>query len=152
VKITGRIDIAAGADAVWAAMIDPVSLVGCVPGVDAVRRIDDRTFEGAISAAVGPVSADFTFRSVIGRAEFPTDLEVATIGTDSLTGSTLTADVHAGLEAPDAGTTRLVYHADVRISGRLAVLGDMVLRATAGAIIGEVAKCLRARLEAQPAS
>jgi hypothetical protein len=33
----------------------------------------------------------------------------------------------------------------------LAILGDMILRATAGVIIGEVAKCLRARLEAPAA-
>ena len=55
-----------------------------------------------------------------------------------------------------SGRPYLVYRADVRISGRLAILGDMVLRATAGMIIGEVARCLRARLEApagpEPAS
>jgi len=155
-KLDGRIDIAAPPGAVWAALIDPLSLAGCVPGVEAVRQVDDRTFEGEISASVGPMSADFAFRSVIGRADFPTDLEVTATGSDSLTGSTLTADVHAGLETPDGATTRLVYRADVRISGRLAILGDMVLRATAGMIIGEVARCLRARLEApagpEPAS
>ena len=155
-KLDGRIDIAAPPGAVWAVLIDPLSLAGCVPGVEAVRQVDDRTFEGEISASVGPKSADFAFRSVIGRADFPTDLEVTATGSDSLTGSTLTADVHAGLETPDGATTRLVYRADVRISGRLAILGDMVVRATAGMIIGEVARCLRARLEApagpEPAS
>ena len=128
-------------------MNDPVSLAGCVPGVQDVRRVDDRTFEGAINASVGPMDADFAFTSVINRSDFPTDLEVETSGTDSLTKSRLTADVHAAVESGPDGKTVLVYRADVKIGGRLAILGDMVLRATAGVIIGEVAKCLRNALE-----
>jgi carbon monoxide dehydrogenase subunit G len=148
VKLDGRIEIAAPARAVWDTIIDPVSLAGCVPGVQDVRRVDERTFEGQISASVGPMESAFAFSSTINRADFPTDLEVETSGTDTLTKSTLTATVHAALEEVDDATTRLVYRADVRISGRLAILGDMILRATAGVIIGEVAKCLRSRLEA----
>jgi hypothetical protein len=150
VKLDGRIEIGAPARAVWDTIIDPVSLSACVPGVQDVRRVDERTFEGSISASVGPMESDFSFTSRINRADFPADLEVETSGTDTLTKSTLVAVVHASLEEVDATTTRLVYRADVRISGRLAILGDMILRATAGAIIGEVAKCLRTRLEAQP--
>ena len=146
-KLDGRIDIGAPAEAVWAVMIDPIGLAGCVPGVQEVTRVDDRTFRGSINASVGPMDADFTFSTVITREEYPDHLEVETSGTDSLTKSTLVAQVRASLEMPDPGTTRLVYRADVRMSGRLAILGDMVLRATAGVIIGEVAKCLRTRLE-----
>jgi carbon monoxide dehydrogenase subunit G len=150
-KLDGKIDIAAPPQAVWDAVNDPVSLAACVPGVQDVRRIDERTFEGSINAAVGPMDADFAFTSVILESTFPTDLHVETSGTDSLTKSRLVAEVHASLESDDPGRTRLVYRADVRMSGRLAILGDMVLRATAGVVIGEVAKCLRRRLEEAPA-
>jgi carbon monoxide dehydrogenase subunit G len=146
-KLDGRIEIAAPPEDVWRVVNDPVSLAGCVPGVQDVRRVDDRTFEGAINASVGPMDADFAFTSVIKRSDFPTDLEVETSGTDSLTKSRLTADVHAAVESGADGKTVLVYRADVKIGGRLAILGDMVLRATAGVIIGEVAKCLRNALE-----
>jgi hypothetical protein len=147
VKLAGRIEIAAPAGDVWRTINDPVRLAGCVPGVQDVRRVDDRTFEGAISASVGPMESDFAFTSVIRRSDFPSELEVETSGTDSLTKSRLTADVHAALETAADGKTVLVYRADVNIGGRLAILGDMVLRATAGVIIGEVAKCLRNALE-----
>lgn len=40
------------------------------------------------------------------------------------------------------------YKATVTIKGRLSILGEMILRATAGAMIGEVAKRMRAQLEA----
>ena len=52
-KLAGQTEIAAPADRVWALINDPVSLAGCVPGVQDVRRIDDKTFGGGITAAVG---------------------------------------------------------------------------------------------------
>jgi carbon monoxide dehydrogenase subunit G len=151
VKLNGRIAIGAPPSAVWEVLVDPIRLAGCVPGVQGVRRVDERTFEGEINASVGPMDADFSFTSVITRQDFPTDLEVETSGIDSLTKSRLTAAVHATVESTDAGGSELVYSADVKMSGRLAILGDMVLRATAGVIIGEVAKCLRRDLEARVA-
>ena len=47
--------------------------------------------------------------------------------------------------APDR--TRLAYTAVINVKGRLAILGDMILRATASVMIGELLKCLKARLE-----
>jgi carbon monoxide dehydrogenase subunit G len=119
--------------------------------VQDVARVDDRTFRGAITASVGPIEGRFTFTSTIEREEFPTTLEVATIGTDSITNSPLRANVTAWLESPTPETTALAYRADVTVGGRLAILGEMVLRATASVIIGQLVSCLRTRLEAQPA-
>ena len=146
-KLEGRIEIAAPADAVWAVVIDPVSLAACVPGVEHVERVDERTFRGAITASVGPMEGQFEFTSTIEREAFPTDLQVETVGTDSITDSPLRASVDAWLESPAPDRTILGYRANVTVGGRLAILGEMVIRATAGVMIGEVAKCLRARLE-----
>jgi carbon monoxide dehydrogenase subunit G len=147
VKLDGRIEIDAPAAAVWDVLIDPVSLAGCVPGVERVSRLDERTFEGAIRAAIGPLESAFTFTSTIERSAFPDDLEVVTIGTDSMTRSEVRATVRARLEPAASGATALAYDADVSVGGRLAIIGEMILRATAGVLIGEVARCLRARLE-----
>ncbi|MDO8483900.1 MAG: SRPBCC domain-containing protein [Candidatus Limnocylindrales bacterium] len=147
-KLAGRIEIAAPARDVWDLMIDPVSLAACVPGVQHVARVDDRTFKGTISAAVGPMEGQFEFASTIVSSEYPTDLQVETLGTDSVTRSQLQANVQAWLEPLDPGRTALAYRATVNVNGRLAIVGEMILRATAGVMIGELVKCLRARLEA----
>jgi carbon monoxide dehydrogenase subunit G len=149
-KLDGRIEIAAPAADVWAFINDPERLASCVPGVRDVQAVDDRTFRGSISAAVGPMQSDFDFTSVITRSAFPTDLEVEMSGVDSMTKSQLTANVTATLESPEAARTLLVYRATVNVKGRLAILGEMILRATAGAMIGEVAKRMRASLESAP--
>jgi carbon monoxide dehydrogenase subunit G len=69
-------------------------------------------------------------------------------GVDSMTNSKLVTSVVASLESPEPGATVLVYSANVQVKGRLAILGEMVLRATASVMIGELVKCLRSRLEA----
>ena len=145
-KLEGGIGIAAPARRVWDVVVDPVTLASCVPGVRDVRQVDERTFEGAISAQVGPMQGDFSFTSVLVRADYP-DLVVEVSGVDSVTKSRLETHVDATIveDAPDRTTLR--YRADVRIKGRLAILGEMLLRATASLMIGQVSQCLRSRLE-----
>ena len=146
-KLAGTIAIAAPAAEVWALIINPVNLAACVPGVQDIRQIDDRTFEGTISASVGPIDGNFSFQSVMTRAIFPDDLVVRVEGTDSVTKSRLEMDVVVSLSELGSESTDLTYHAEVRVKGRLAILGEMMLRATAGMMIGEVTKCLRSQLD-----
>jgi carbon monoxide dehydrogenase subunit G len=146
-KLAGTIAIAAPPADVWALIINPISLSACMPGVQDIRQIDDRTFEGTITASVGPIDGNFSFRSVMTQAVFPDDLVVAVEGTDSVTKSRLEMDVVVALAEPGPGATDVTYRAEVRVKGRLAILGEMMLRATAGMMIGEVTKCLRSRLE-----
>ena len=146
-KLDGRIDIDATAADVWQVVIDPVGLSACVPGVSDVRQVDDRTFEGAIRASVGPIDGDFAFRSILSRADFPGDLVVDVEGTDSVTRSRIVAHIEAALDEATPGRTTLTYHATVTVKGRLAIIGEMVLRATASVMITQVTRCIRSRLE-----
>lgn len=147
-RLEGTIDIAAPPEAVWAVLIDPRDLAACVPGVSDVRPVDDRTFEGSVRASVGPIDGDFSFRSVLTEMTYPDTLVVDVEGTDSVTKSRVVAHIEAGLTSSSDESTTLAYHATIAIKGRLAIIGDMVLRATAGVMIGQVTKCLRSRLEA----
>jgi len=119
-----------------------------MPGVDQVTLVDDRTFDGTIEARVGPISGTFTFRAHIVESNPPTQLKAEVEGTDSVTKSKLRMDVTMDLEPIGAAATTLAYRAVVDVHGRLAILGDMVLRATAALILEEFTKRLRAQLAA----
>lgn len=149
-RLNGSIEIVAAADAVWRVIVEPLDLAACVPGVSDVRQIDARTFEGTIHVAVGPIDGHFSFRSVIARMDFPSDLVVEVEGTDSLTKSRVVAHIEAALSFDTADLTTVAYTATIATKGRLAIIGDMVLRATAGVMIGQITRCLRSRLEAVP--
>jgi carbon monoxide dehydrogenase subunit G len=146
-KLDGTIEIAAPAADVWALVVNPVGLAACIPGVRDVRQVDERTFTGEVTASVGPMDGDFAFTAVLERQSFPDDLEVVLEGTDSMTKSRLEARVIVSLVLTGPSSTTLDYRAVIKVKGRLAILGEMVLRATASLMIGHATRCLRAQLE-----
>jgi uncharacterized protein len=142
----GKIDLDVAADKAWEFLIDINKFSTCLPGIDEIKQVDDKTFDGVISATVGPISGKFTFRSTILESRPPEQMVVRTEGTDSVTKSTVIADMTMDLHKVADHKTEMNYRADVGIKGRLAILGDMVLRATATLILQEFARRLHKAL------
>jgi uncharacterized protein len=139
--------VKAPAAKVWDFLLDPNCIAACMPGVENVTQIDDRTFDAAIHASVGPISGKFTFRAHIVESKPPTEMAAEIAGQDSVTKSPLTARMAMTLTPLSAEETALAYRATVEVKGRLAILGDMVLRATAALMVEEATRRLRAQLE-----
>jgi uncharacterized protein len=133
----GKIDLDVPVQKAWEFLIDINKFSTCLPGIDEVKQIDDKTFDGVISATVGPISGQFNFRSTILESRPPEQMVVQTVGTDSVTKSTVNADMTVDLHSISNTKSQMDYKADVKIKGRLAILGDMVLRATATLILQE---------------
>ena len=143
-----RITVAAPAERVWAFLLDPNCIAACMPGVENVTQIDDRTFDAAISASVGPISGKFAFRAHIVESNPPTEMAAHVDGVDSVTKSTIKVQMDMALDPLGPDETALAYRASVDVKGRLAILGEMVLRATAALMIEEATRRLRAQLAA----
>ena len=141
-----RITIDAPCARVWDFLLDPVSIAACMPGVEDVTQIDDRTFDAVIAANVGPISGKFTFRAHIVESNPPTEMVAEVDGTDSVTRSALSARMVMTLDPVDDATTELGYRVSVDVKGRLAILGEMVLRATTSLIVEEATRRLRVQL------
>jgi uncharacterized protein len=139
----GKIEINAAAADVWEFVLDVDKFASCMPGVEDLVRVDDHTFTGKMRAKVGPISGEFAFQAQIVDSEAPVRLTAHVEGTDSLTNSTMTADITMNLAAIGDDKTELEYQATVDVKGRLAIIGDMVLRATGAQVIKEFFKRLR---------
>ncbi len=142
----GKIDLDVPAEAAWSFLIDINKFSTCLPGIDEIKQIDDKTFDGVISATVGPISGKFSFRSTIVESRAPEQMVVRTEGVDSVTKSAVNADMTMDLHSAPNNKTEMNYRADVNIKGRLAILGDMVLRATATLILQEFTRRLHKAL------
>jgi len=140
--LDGKIDLNVSAEKAWDFLIDINKFATCLPGIDEVTQIDDKTFDGVISATVGPISGKFSFRSTILESKPPAQMVVRTEGKDSVTKSTVNADMTVDLRRVSESRSQMDYKADVKITGRLAILGDMVLRATATLILQEFTRRL----------
>ncbi|MHB8960335.1 MAG: CoxG family protein [Candidatus Limnocylindrales bacterium] len=150
-RLRGAFRIAATPSATWELLLSPLALADCVPGARDVRQVDERRFEGTVHAAVGPMDGEFVFTATIEEAVFPDALVVRIEGADTVTRSRLDAAVRARVAEADGGT-ELAYDASVGVHGRLAILGEMVMRATASLMIDGAVGCLRRRLEAADAA
>lgn len=146
-RLEGTIEIAASVGSVWPVVTDPRDLATCVPGVRGLQRMDDSTFEGTLEIALGPMRGAFDFRAAIAERELGRALAAVVDGRDSVTRSDVRVTIEVVLEPVTPSTTRLSYDAVVEARGRIAILGEMVLRATASHLIAHVVACLRARLE-----
>ena len=138
----GTIDLEVPMQKAWDFLIDINKFSTCLPGIDEVKQIDDKTFDGIISATVGPISGKFNFRSTILESRPPEQMVVQTEGTDSVTKSIVNADMTVDLRSISDTKSQMDYKADIKIKGRLAILGDMVLRATATLILQEFTRRL----------
>ncbi len=139
----GKIDLDVPAIKTWDFLIDINKFSSCLPGLEEVKQIDDKTFDGVIVASVGPISGKFSFRATIVESKPPEQMVVRTEGKDSVTKSTVNADMTVDLHESAANETVMGYRADIKIKGRLGILGDMVLRATATLILQEFTRRLR---------
>jgi carbon monoxide dehydrogenase subunit G len=140
--LDGKIDLDVPVQKAWDFLIDINKFSTCLPGIDEVKQVDDKTFDGIISATVGPISGKFNFRSTIVESNPPEQMVVRTEGTDSVTKSAVNADMTVDLRRISDTKSQMDYKADVKIKGRLGILGDMVLRATATLILQEFTKRL----------
>jgi hypothetical protein len=147
--LDGTIDLHVPVKKAWDFLIDINKFSTCLPGIDEINQIDDKTFDGIISAAVGPISGKFNFRSTIVESQPPQQMIVRTEGMDTVTKSTVHADMTVDLRRVSETESQMDYKADVKIKGRLGILGDMVLRATATLILEEFKKRLHKALAEQ---
>ncbi len=145
----GKIDLEVPVQQAWEFLIDINKFSTCLPGIDEVKQIDDKTFDGIISATVGPISGKFNFRSTIVESKPPEQMVVRTEGTDTVTKSMVNADMIVELRRVSDTKSQMDYKADVKIKGRLGILGDMVLRATATLILQEFTRRLHKGLGEQ---
>ena len=145
----GTIAVEHPRDKVWDFVLDIQKFSSCMPGLDSIDQIDDSTFDGVITAKVGPMSGHFNFRSSIVNSNPKESLQVSIDGKDSVTGSAIVATVDARMAEPAENRTDLTYKAEVEIKGRLAILGDMIIRATTSLILDEFKKRLSTALDAE---
>lgn len=149
-NLEGSADLKATRQAVWDTLLDLQAFSDCLPGVQDVRQLDADRFQGVVRATVGPMTGSFDLQATITGRQPPERMTVRVEGTDSVTKSRLTSDVVLTLTELATGTTQLAHQASVDVKGRLALLGDLVLRATAAAMFDEFAKRLRAKVETAP--
>jgi len=142
------------ADETWAVLMDIRRITPCMPGAELTEVVDERTYKGRIGVRLGPVA--LTFAGTVKFEEVDAaghTARVAAQGSDTKGRGAANAVAAFRLE-PAAGSTRVVVHTNLALSGAVAQYGRGVgiIQMTAAQIITQFANNLKAQLASESAS
>jgi len=145
-QIKDSFTINAPQEKVWELLFDIPRLSQCVPGIESVEVVDDKTYRGVLVVKVGPIRSQFTGMVTLTEVEPPQRIAGSVEGDDKTSASSIKATFSGTLAAVEAGTAA-AFVVDLNLRGRLAQFGGPVINATAKKLTAEFAKNLRAQLE-----
>jgi uncharacterized protein len=133
---------------VWNLLQDPEVLAKAMPGARKLVRTGDGTYEGVIRIGVGPVTAAEWTLNVSIREPVEPESYVMQVESKGALGFTRgTADVN--LDEVDGGATRMRYHADLSIGGKVASVGQRLLDQVAKMMTKQGLDALNRELESR---
>ncbi len=143
----GKFTLKASLQKVWDTLLEPETLLSCIPGAEKVDRIDEKTYDCIVKQKVGPISVKVKFRNVLTKIESPTHIELEGTGEDMTKLGHFTQKSVADLKEMPGGEVEVSYKSDVSIVGKLAMFGDRIMRAKVKQMEEEFTKALRERLK-----
>lgn len=130
---------------VWSCCADVGRMAPLVPGVEEIEQTAPAQFRGAIRVKVGPVSVRFQGEVTVVEQVAPHFIRIRLKGRD--VASLLQGELISRLTATPEGQVRFAYRVEVSLRGRLAQLGQAVVRDTASRISEEFVSRFRKELE-----
>jgi carbon monoxide dehydrogenase subunit G len=145
-QIKDSFTINAPQEEVWRLLFDIPHLSQCVPGIESVEIVDDRTYRGKLVVKVGPIKSQFSGVVALTEVEPPQKIAGSVDGDDRTSASSIKANFSGTLATVEGGT-EAAFVIDLNLRGRLAQFGGPVISATAKKLTAEFAKNLRTQLE-----
>ena len=134
-EISGEVRIAAPRQQVWDALNDPEVLRQAVPGCKEIEKLSDTEFTARVVLKVGPVKAAFAGTVTLSDLDPPNSYTIAGEGQGGVAGF---ASGGATVRLADDGDgTLLSYQAQSMVGGKLAQVGQRLLKTTSEKLTGE---------------
>lgn len=130
-------------DRVYAALLDPAALRGCIPGCQKLEEIEPDTFEASVTLGIAVVKGTYTGKVRVSEREEPNRFKL------SLEGSGTSGSVKGAATmtlTPAAAGTSVHWEADVQIGGPIASVGQRLLPGVSKMIAGDFFKCMDSHL------
>ena len=151
--IENSFDVNADPDRVFEFLRNPHNVATCFPGAELTEDLGNDTYKGKVKIKLGPVTAAFTGTAKI--TELDEKARVAVLlaeGKDARGSGTARATATMRVEATETGSSVLLQ-TDLTISGKLAQFGRGIMADVSGRMVGDLAKRVRERIEAdEPAA
>lgn len=147
-KITERFEVQAPVERVWKYMIDPASVVQCLPGAELLEVQDDRNFLGAIKVKVGPLSMSYKGKASFTEVNEETHTvrmvgEAREVGGSGSTKVTMISVV----TALEGGGSEVSVDSEINLVGKIVQFGRGMIEEVSRQMFRQFATCVKSRLE-----
>jgi len=143
----GKFSLKAPIKKIWETLLEPETLLSCIPGAEKIERINEKTYDCVVKQKVGPISVKFKFKSIITKMEPPTRMEIEAEGEDILKAGHFVQKSIVDLREISPSEVEVSYKSDVNIVGKLAMFGDRIMKAKAKKVEEEFTTALQERLK-----
>jgi carbon monoxide dehydrogenase subunit G len=143
----GQTQIRATRQKTWQFLMDPQRVATCGPGVQGVEIIDDDNYRITAKVGIGMITSTFRLDANVAEREGTERSVIVVKGQAPGTAVEARAEMRL-LDDGDEATT-MDWTADVRISGKLAAMGERIIRGTAERMIKQTFECIQSRLETE---
>ena len=132
---------------VWALLDDPARVAACVPGLEEVVAEDADHFTARLRVRVGPIQTTQRLRLAVTERVPPERLVLVGRGEDAGLASRVSLRSAVTLrEAAGGVATDVACRVELQLTGRLATLGEAVMRAKSGQMVRTFAERLAAAI------
>ena len=145
--IEGKFNMKAPIQKVWDFLMEPGTLVSCIPGAEKMEAVDDTTWEGTVKQKVGPISVKINFIQTLSDVQPPNHLKAVGRGSAMGGAGTFSQETIVDLKEIAKGEVEVTYSSNVNVVGRLATFGERIMRAKVNKVGAEFTQNLQKALE-----
>lgn len=124
--------------------MDPNQIAPCGPGVRSVEVIDDTHYRIAARIGIGAIAATFRIDAELTEV---IERERSTVRVRAQAPGTAVEGVASMSLSDESDGTRMDWIATVTVSGKLAAVGERLIRGTAERLIEQTFDCVRRELD-----
>jgi len=146
-EIEKTLTVAAAPQRVWALLLDPQVMGGCVPGMKSIDVVSDVEYVALMHVKIAFINAKFKLRTTIVEQREPSYLRAEGTGEDASVASSLKQQSEIFLTPAAEGGTELRIKVNVDVLGRLGTFGLSVMKTKADRMWEEFGANLAARID-----
>ncbi|HHL20646.1 MAG TPA: carbon monoxide dehydrogenase [Aliiroseovarius sp.] len=126
-ELTGSRHIDADRATVWAHLNSAETLKECIAGCEELAGSPEDGFDAVVVQKVGPVKARFKGRVELSEIDAPNSYRLSGEGKGGVAGFAK-GGAYVTLEETEEGGTLLTYEVEARVGGKLAQLGNRIIK------------------------
>lgn len=134
--------------AAWDFLWQTQRLAACIPGCRSVDELEPgKRYRALFEDSVGPYQVHFDIDVTVETSEPQTSVHLKAFGEDRRIGASQTVDLRVALEPLSASQTRLTIVAEVQLLGKIATLGQFLIKRKVQQVVAAFAVNLRTEVE-----